>query len=305
MNIVGYTGFVGSNLCLSHRFDHCYNSRNIEEAYGTKPDVLIYAGVTGTKYIANKFPEKDLQMIESAIGNIQNIAPKKLVLISTIDVFVKPENLNEDDAPTSEADFIYGYHRRKLEEWVIHNIVDYLIVRLPGIYGANLKKNYIYDLINPIPQALNYSLYQTFADKEEVIKTAYVEAEDGFYHPTNMQDIKEYDLVETFKRIGFSALNFTDTRGLFQYFNLKYLWQQIEIALKNDLKILNIATEPFTISELYSYVTGQNMVNECANDIPYYNYKTKYAALFNGSNGYINTKEQVMQDIKKFIEENK
>ena len=37
-----------------------YNSKNITEAYDTKPDLLIYAGVPATKYLANKEPEKDL-----------------------------------------------------------------------------------------------------------------------------------------------------------------------------------------------------------------------------------------------------
>lgn len=32
--LVGYTGFVGSNLYAKGTFDRVYNSKNIEEAYG-------------------------------------------------------------------------------------------------------------------------------------------------------------------------------------------------------------------------------------------------------------------------------
>lgn len=46
--LVGYTGFVGSNLCRSASFDFLANSKNVQQLYGVKPDVLIYAGVTGT-----------------------------------------------------------------------------------------------------------------------------------------------------------------------------------------------------------------------------------------------------------------
>ena len=42
--LVGYTGFVGSNIYTSGEFDAVYNSKNIEEAFGTKPDLLVYAG---------------------------------------------------------------------------------------------------------------------------------------------------------------------------------------------------------------------------------------------------------------------
>lgn len=303
IDIVGYTGFVGSNLCLSHKFDHYYNSKNISDAYGTAPDILVYAGVTGTKYIANKNPEKDKQIIESAISNIEKIAPKKLVLISTIDTFVKPDNINEDEEPTSQSDFVYGFHRRILEEWVKKNVENYLIVRLPGIYGANLKKNYIYDLINPIPQVLSQSLYESFSSKEEIIKKIYKSSEDGFYHIINNNNFPKSEILAAFARNNFSALNFTDSRGFFQYYNLKFLWRHIQIALRHNLKILNIATEPFTISELYTYVSGKTMKNECSRDIPFYNLKTKYDVLFGGANNYMFTKKQVMQDIKSFIEE--
>ena len=43
--IVGYTGFVGSNLYTPERFRAAYNTKNIETAFGTGPDLLVYAGV--------------------------------------------------------------------------------------------------------------------------------------------------------------------------------------------------------------------------------------------------------------------
>ena len=41
--IVGYTGFVGSNIVLAHEFEGKFNSKNIKEAYGGNPDLLVYA----------------------------------------------------------------------------------------------------------------------------------------------------------------------------------------------------------------------------------------------------------------------
>ena len=81
--LVGYTGFVGSNLDAATNFDGRYNSKNISEAFGTAPDLLIYAGVPAAKYLANSAPEKDFEIILQAQENIKKIAPKKLVLIST------------------------------------------------------------------------------------------------------------------------------------------------------------------------------------------------------------------------------
>ena len=39
--LVGYTGFVGSNLCLSESFEKLYNSKNIDEAFGTAPKTIL------------------------------------------------------------------------------------------------------------------------------------------------------------------------------------------------------------------------------------------------------------------------
>ncbi len=55
--LVGYTGFVGSNLYAAGHFDAVYNSKNIEESHGTNPDLLIYAGLRAEKYLANNDPE--------------------------------------------------------------------------------------------------------------------------------------------------------------------------------------------------------------------------------------------------------
>ena len=59
--LVGYTGFVGSNIYASGEFDSVYNSKNIESAVGTGPDLLVYAGVRAEKFLANNAPEKDLE----------------------------------------------------------------------------------------------------------------------------------------------------------------------------------------------------------------------------------------------------
>ena len=79
ISIVGYTGFVGGNIYLSagNKIEKIYNSKNIEEAYGTKPDLLIYAGLRAEKYLANNAPEKDMDLIINAENNIERINPKK------------------------------------------------------------------------------------------------------------------------------------------------------------------------------------------------------------------------------------
>lgn len=302
--IVGYTGFVGSNIIANHTFDGMFNSKNVREAYGKQPDLLVYSGVPAEMFLANQNPEADKARMDEAIENIRQIQPKKIVLISTIAVYHNPDETDEDYIIDESELSAYGANRLYLEKWVEENFEEYLIVRLPGLYGRNLKKNFIYDYINYIPAMLNEAKYNELSEKEELIKLHYVKQDNGFYKCDVPAEEKEERnlLKEAFKRTGFSALNFTDSRGVFQYYNLNRLWSDIELALENHICKLNLAVEPVTIQELYKKLTGEDFVNELSKPVPFFNYKTKHAALWNGANGYILTKEVVLEDLKRYIQ---
>lgn len=302
--LVGYSGFVGSNLCSKEQFDGLYDAKNVEESYGTNPEILVYSGVPAQKFMANKFPEEDFKVIEGAIENIKKINPKKIVLISTIDVYKEPIDVDEDFEISTEDLQPYGKNRYYLEQWVKENFENYLIVHLPGLYGKNIKKNFIYDLINVIPSMLKEEKYLELINIDDFIEKYYQNQENGFYKLIEINEEERNELKKYFNKIGFSALNFTDSRGKFQFYNLGFLWGHIQKALENDIKILNLATEPVEVSEIYEYIKNEKFVNEITNNIPNYNYKTKYDYLFSGKNGYIHNKEFVLEDIKKFVLEN-
>lgn len=302
ISLVGFTGFVGSNIYAAGHFDAVYNSKNIEEAYGTNPDLLIYAGLRAEKYLANSAPEKDLELIVQAEKNIEKINPKKLVLISTIDVFKVPKNVDEN----SEIDTVnlhpYGYNRYLLELWVRSNYPDALIIRLPGLFGKNIKKNFIYDYINLIPFMLKKTKFEELAVRDPELKRYYVLQENGFYKVSVSDDKREL-LKDKFRTLGFSALNFTDSRSVYQFYCLERLWQDIQIALDAGITLWHPATEPISAGELYKFLTGDEFVNELSGVPADYNYKTIHAEKFGGKNGYIEGKEALMETIMRFVSE--
>ena len=299
--LVGYTGFVGSNLAAAGNFDGLYNSKNVKEAYGTNPDVLYYSGVPAAKFIANKFPDMDMSIMKGAVENIRKINPKKLVLISTVDVYKNPNGKDEDSEMETDGLEAYGKNRLWLENRVKEICPDCHIVRLPGLYGKNIKKNFIYDFINYIPALLNEKKMAELSAKEPVLKDFYSLREDGFW--AVKADADRPQLKEMFKKLGFSALNFTDSRGVFQYYNLKYLYNDIQKVIDNDIRLMNIATQPIEIGTLHLKLTGEAFDNKVAAKPPYYDFKTKHAAVFGGENGYIQTASFVYDDIKEFVSE--
>ena len=262
--------------------------------------MLIYSGLRAEKYLANNDPEKDMELINQAIENISKINPKKLVLISTVDVLKNPVDVDEMADIETEGLQAYGYNRYQLELWVRDHYKDALIVRLPGLFGKNIKKNFIYDYINVIPFMLKEEKYLELVNKENELEKYYHKQDNGFYKVDVREEDKEY-LKNIFRKVGFSALNFTDSRSRFQLYNLSRLWDDINTALENNLTMWHPATEPVTAGEIYKYLTGEEFVNEL-NGLPAnYDYKTAYAEVFGGTNGYICDKETVLKDIQKFV----
>lgn len=297
--LVGYTGFVGSNLYERGQFDAGYNSKNITQAYGTKPDLLVYAGLRAEKFLANQDPAKDMEMILEAERNIAAIAPRKIVLISTIDVFKTPVGVDEA-TPVDTGDLHpYGLNRYRLEQWVRERYPDALIIRLSALFGKNIRKNFIYDYMNVIPYMLKAEKFESLlSDAPELVNYYDLQA-NGFYK-ADVPPEKRNKVKNIFRRLNFSALNFTDSRGVYQYYPLERLWRDIRIVIREGIQTWHPATEPVCVSELYEYLTGRQFCNELPGMPACYDCRTIYDDLFGGSNGYIDTKDNIMRMIKEF-----
>lgn len=304
-SLVGYSGFVGSNLAANYQFDGLYNSKNIQDAFSTKPELLVYAGVPAEKFLANKEPEKDFALIVNAAENIRKISPQKLVLISTIDVYKKPVEIDEHGVIEIEGLHPYGYNRRWLELEMLSSGIETLVIRLPALLGANIKKNFIYDLINIVPSMLTEKKYFELCKINSLIGQSYVSKDNGYYMFKPKTELERNELRSFFASCDFNALSFTDSRSTFQFYSLAYLWEHITIAYNHGIRELNLATEPITVAEIYSEINnGDQFINILNNYPAFYDFRTVYANLFGGSNGYLFSKQSVMNDIKEFIKQN-
>jgi len=303
--LVGNTGFVGSNIAGSGDFDGLFHATNIADAYGAKPELLVYAGLRAEKYLANKDPERDMVMIEQAFQNICRIEPQKLVLISSVDVYKQPVDVDENTAVDTRGLLPYGYNRYQFEQKVRERMPDALIIRLPGLYGMNLKKNFVFDLIHRIPTMLDTAKYDELCMESKLIEKYYMPAENGFYKVRKILLEERCELRKFFDGCGFSALNFTDSRSVFQMYPLRLLWGHIQTALDKDLRLINMAVEPITVQEIYRAVEGGEFVNELPGIPAKYLIKTCHDALYGGKDGYILDKALILGDIASFINREK
>ncbi|WP_283129439.1 sugar nucleotide-binding protein, partial [Allofournierella massiliensis] len=210
--LVGSTGFVGGNLMASHPFNAAYHSSNVQQGFGRENDLVVYAGVPAAMFLANQDPEADLAVMRAARENLRRLAPKKLVLISSICVYADSRGKTEADEPQPEGLAAYGANRLQLERWVREDWPDALIVRLPALYGLGLKKNFLYDLHTITPALLRPAKYEELAAKSELVKNAYSDAGNNFYKLNGSQDSAA--LKQWFAANDFNALAFTDSRSV-------------------------------------------------------------------------------------------
>lgn len=306
--LIGYTGFVGSNLSLED-YTCMYNSNNIYEIIGKSFDLLTCSGIRAEKFLANMYPEQDLDAINNLIKMLKQIKCKKFVLISTIDIYKNPVDVNEDTIVNTEGLHAYGANRYYMEQFVEDYFEDYLIVRLPALFGKGLKKNFIYDLIHRLPSMIMDSkfkelLSQIKKEDKEVLINSYSQDEKNNWHlESNIDNIQRERLKALLEDLQFTSLAFTDYRSKFPFYDLSNLSKDINIALNANINKLNLAVEPVSAQEVARECFGIEFANEISQKQPvYYDMKSKYAAQFGGHNGYMYTKEQTLNAIRRFVQ---
>jgi nucleoside-diphosphate-sugar epimerase len=145
--LIGSTGFVGGNLAAQSHFDALFHSTNIGDIEGRAFDEIVCAGAPAAKWKANADPAGDRANIDRLIASLDRATAKRLVLISTVDVFPEPVKVDERSRIDTNTQHPYGRHRHVLEQFVRHRF-HATILRLPGLFGPGLRKNILYDLLH-------------------------------------------------------------------------------------------------------------------------------------------------------------
>jgi hypothetical protein len=146
--LIGYTGFVGSNLNRAATFDAHYNTQNIGDIKGQRFDLLVCAAPQAKKWWANQNPDADLTLIQQLIDHLQQATVDRFVLISSVDVFPRITEVDERFDCASQDNHAYGRNRLHLEQFVIAQFPQVHILRLPGLFGPGLRKNVIFDMMH-------------------------------------------------------------------------------------------------------------------------------------------------------------
>jgi len=182
--IVGYTGFVGQTLCDDIHFDYHFNSKNLYEIVKCPEGCNLYLScLPATKWMVNKNVAADIENIFSIIEYLKQNKYSKVYLMSTIDVYGdSPTGVSETYAPNYSG-LNYGSNRLMFESLVKNYLEyeEYRVFRLPALFGKNLKKNIIFDLMNDNQvEKINTNSYFQWYDLSELSKHI---CEFSYNHP--------------------------------------------------------------------------------------------------------------------------
>lgn len=174
--LIGWTGLVGATLAGARAFDARFRSIDIDSMRGRRWGLVVCAGVRAEKWKANRDPASDAAGIAALTAVLDTIQIERLVLISTADVYPVPTDVDERSMIDPNAAQPYGRHRLALERFCAERFPA-TIVRLPGLFGAGLKKNAIFDLlhangvdrIHPASRYQFYNLARLWPDIERVL----------------------------------------------------------------------------------------------------------------------------------------
>lgn len=250
--LIGYTGFVGGTLLGQVAFDDLYRSTNIAEIGGARYDLVVCAAAPGQKWKANRDPDSDKANLQMLMGHLRTVRADTFVLISTIDVYPKPSSVDETTPVNSEEGEPYGRHRLLLEEFAASYFDRAFVVRLPGLFGKGLRKNYVYDLLrNP------------------------------------------------------DALHLTHCDSVFQFYDMARLWADLDIVLRNDIRLMNFATEPVSAREVAERAFGVRFGNRTERAPVTYDMRTIHARVFGASGLYIASSEEILRRLARFVDEEK
>jgi hypothetical protein len=252
--LIGYSGFIGSNLAAATDFTDLYNTRNITEIRGRSYDLVVSAFGRADSHRINTHAADDLAEIDDFLTLLGSVDAAKLVMISTVCVY--PGGTSPDESTPLSADGLtpYGANRLHMEQELAEHF-DTLVLRLPQLYGIGLKKGIVYDLLNSY-------------------RVEYIRPD-----------------------------------GLFQYYDLRRLWADTQVALDAGLDALNVATPALTSAQVAAECFGVDISGQVVSgESPFAqmytrDMRTVHADRFGGPPGYLMDEAAELAALRSFVEE--
>ena len=135
--VFGANGFIGKKLCLALSAKNyrvvAVTRQNYAECIGKQYNIVINSAMPSARFWAKNNPEKDFnETVQKTADIFYGCQYDKFIQISTV-------------SARCQLDTVYGRHKLAAED--ICNFGENLVVRLSSIYGDELKKGVLIDML--------------------------------------------------------------------------------------------------------------------------------------------------------------
>lgn len=309
--LIGYTGFVGGVLREQQHFDALFNSFNISDIGRNRYSTVVCAAAPGSMVIANRNPAEDGKRIDELIETLKKVHCDRFILISSIAVLSDLAGGVDERTESYQTEFAYGRHRRRLEAFVESSFANPIVVRLPALFGKGLRKNFLFDLMNPTPSMLDEAAFVALKDAASNGLLQCAKEVYKFNQITEMWVLDRCKLNVHDLRVPFGALlselrldavRFHNPLSTLQFYNMSRLSSDLAVVNSANVRRIHLAPEPLKLSDVYRRLMGVKMpVSEARQH--HERMKTMYSHLWNRGDGFIEDSAVVIDQISSFYDE--
>ena len=307
--LIGHSGFVGGHLAGQGAFSHRFNSSNIEALGECDFEEIVCAAAPGSMFEANRFPDRDAQRIDALIEQLRGAKTERITLISSIAVLAGFELGLDEGHAAYQTELAYGRNRRRLEEFCQGHFPQCLVVRLPALFGSGLKKNFLFDILNPVPSMLTPEKFVQLTGGLSAELTEVVESVYHFDKGLQMHVVDRARLARSGQSVALeravqgkkmSAIQFTSPESTFQFYDMRNLWVDIGKCREAGLDVIHLAPEPIRASEIHELATGGAMPETDAR-VHCEDMRTRHAGLWGQAGDYIASAGAVAAQLRAFF----
>ena len=185
---------------------------------------------------------------------------------------------------------------------------DVHIIRLPALFGINLKKNFLFDILNNAPSFFSlekFSELRSKVRKRNHYLLDFYQYNSAFkVYMLNREELNSSNMKVSLESLldefSASSIFFHSSNTTFQFYNLDSLWTDICKVIEDDLPIVHLAPEPVRTGEIYK--------NFFLTDMPYTNAQehhekiiTRHSKLWGSNSTFIKNQETVSKEINSFL----
>ena len=189
--IIGSSGFIGSSICNNDQFKRKYNiigynsknlnllKKNFSKSFKknlTGSTVIFTAGKHRLYGDTVRDKKKNIMILKNFCSNLKKYKPERIVFLSTVEVYGSKKR-NRKISEKSKTAFLNNYSCGKLcQEKILkkvcfENSIDYVILRLPGVFG---KKDKNFSIVSKIYNSQKNKKFILYGRGEELRDYLYI-----------------------------------------------------------------------------------------------------------------------------------